>query len=150
MHTLHIYQSYVHKIPPFLLHHTRYELAQQLQPQSTEDPLPGTAVVHEMQVEIEADSLPQPPATSTDQQSMLGLGQTEVVNGSQQVTLEGPLTDQALVQGEGTYDPEIYLPRPRLSAFSVLWLDFQNQQSTSFKMHILHSGSVFLTSAMYF
>lgn len=60
-------------------------------------------MAHDMQVEIEGDSLPQPPATAADQQSMLGLGQTEVVNGSQQVTLEAPLTDQPLVQGEGTY-----------------------------------------------
>lgn len=51
-----------------------------------------------MQVEIEGDSLPQPPASSADQQSLLGLGQTDVVNGSQQVTLEAPLTDKRLVQ----------------------------------------------------
>ncbi|XP_037640983.1 zinc finger protein 236-like [Sebastes umbrosus] len=81
----------------------RYELAQQLQPQSTDDPLGGGNVAHDMQVEIEGDSLQQPPATSAEQQSMLGLGQTEVVNGSQQVTLEAPLTDQALVQGEDSY-----------------------------------------------
>lgn len=54
-----------------------------------------------MQVEIEGDSLPQPPAPTAEQQSMLGLSQTEVVNGSQPVTLETPLTDQPLVQGEG-------------------------------------------------
>ena len=58
-------------------------------------------MAHDMQVEIEGDSLQQPSATSAEQQSMLGLGQTEVVNGSQQVTLEAPLTDQPLVQGEG-------------------------------------------------
>ncbi|XP_034729238.1 zinc finger protein 236-like [Etheostoma cragini] len=81
----------------------RYELAQQLQPQSTDDPLGGGAVAHDMQVEIEGDSLQQPSATSAEQQSMLGLGQTEVVNGSQQVTLEAPLTDQPLVQGEDSY-----------------------------------------------
>ncbi|XP_019120471.1 zinc finger protein 236 isoform X1 [Larimichthys crocea] len=81
----------------------RYELAQQLQPQSTEDHLGGGAVAHDIQVEIEGDSLQQPPATSAEQQSMLGLGQTEVVNGSQQVTLEAPLTDQPLVQGEDSY-----------------------------------------------
>ncbi|XP_068180402.1 zinc finger protein 236-like isoform X1 [Antennarius striatus] len=79
----------------------RYELAQQLQPQSSDDPLAGSTVVHEMQVEIEGDALQQPPAT--EQQSMLGLGQTEVVNGGQQVTLEAPLTDQPLVQGEDSY-----------------------------------------------
>lgn len=76
----------------------RYELAQQLQPQPTEDPLGAAAVAHDMQVEIEGDSLPQPPASSGDQQSLLGLGQTEVVNGSQQVALEAPLTDKRLVQ----------------------------------------------------
>lgn len=54
-----------------------------------------------MQVAIEGDSLQQPSATSAEQQSMLGLGQTEDVNGSQQVTLEAPLTDQQLGQGEG-------------------------------------------------
>lgn len=84
-----------------MLYQTRYELAQQLQPQPTEDPLGASAVVHEMQVEIEGDSLQQPPVTSAEQQSMLGLGQTEVVNGGQQVTLEAPLSDQPLVQGEG-------------------------------------------------
>eukprot|EP00064_Thunnus_orientalis_P014040 superscaffoldBa00002383_g14081 len=81
----------------------RYELAQQLQPQPTEDPLGAGTVAHEMQVEIEGDSLQQPPVTSAEQQSMLGLGQTEVVNGGQQVTLEAPLTDQPLVQGEDSY-----------------------------------------------
>lgn len=89
------------KILSSLFCQTRYELAQQLQPQSTEDHLGGGAVAHDIQVEIEGDSLQQPPATSAEQQSMLGLGQTEVVNGSQQVTLEAPLTDQPLVQGEG-------------------------------------------------
>ncbi|XP_068586146.1 zinc finger protein 236-like [Cebidichthys violaceus] len=81
----------------------RYELAQQLQPQSTDDPLGGGTVDHDMQVEIEGDSLQQQPATSVEQQSMLGLGQAEDVNGSQQVTLEAPLTDQPLVQGEDSY-----------------------------------------------
>uniref|UniRef100_A0A7N6C2L7 C2H2-type domain-containing protein n=1 Tax=Anabas testudineus TaxID=64144 RepID=A0A7N6C2L7_ANATE len=81
----------------------RYELAQQLQPQTTEDPLETATVAHEMQVEIEGDSLQQPPASSAEQQSMLGLGQTEVVHGGQQVTLEAPLTDQPLVQGEDSY-----------------------------------------------
>lgn len=85
---------------PFLFCKTRYELAQQLQPQSTEDPLGDGGVAHDMQVEIEGDSLQQTSATSAEQQ-MLGLGQTEVVNGSQQVTLQAPLTDQPLVQGEG-------------------------------------------------
>lgn len=90
-----------HRILPFLFFHNRYELAQQLQPQSSEDPLGGATVAHEMQVEIEGDSLPQPPPPTAEQQSMLGLSQTEVVNGSQPVTLETPLTDQPLVQGEG-------------------------------------------------
>lgn len=89
------------KVVHFLFCHTRYELAQQLQPQSTDDPLGGGTVAHDMQVEIEGDSLQQPPASSADQQSMLGLGQSEVVNGSQQVTLDAPPTDQPLVQGEG-------------------------------------------------
>uniref|UniRef100_G3NPW0 Zinc finger protein 236 n=1 Tax=Gasterosteus aculeatus aculeatus TaxID=481459 RepID=G3NPW0_GASAC len=79
----------------------RYELSQQLQPQSADDPLGGGTVDHDMQVAIEGDSLQQPSATSAEQQSMLGLGQTEDVNGSQQVTLEAPLTDQQLGQGEG-------------------------------------------------
>ncbi|XP_068425075.1 zinc finger protein 236-like isoform X2 [Clinocottus analis] len=81
----------------------RYELAQQLQPQSTDDDPLGGTVDHDMQVEIEGDSLQQQPATSAEQQSMLGLGQAEDVNGSQQVTLETPLTDQPLVQGEDSY-----------------------------------------------
>lgn len=81
----------------------RYELAQQLQPQSAEDALGGAAVAHEVQVEIEGESLPQPPAATAEQQSMLGLSEAEVVNGSQTVTLEAPLTDQTLVQGEGEW-----------------------------------------------
>jgi len=84
-----------------LLLFARYELAQQLQPQSTDDPLGGGTVDHDMQVEIEGDSLQQPPATSEEQQSMLGLGQPEDVNGGQQVSLEAPLNDQPLVQGDG-------------------------------------------------
>lgn len=74
----------------------RYELAQQLQPQPAEDPLGGAAVAHEVQVEME-----EPPAPSVEPQGMLGLSEAEVVNGTQTVTLEAPLTDQALVQGEG-------------------------------------------------
>lgn len=93
--------SHYFKVVHFLLCHIRYELAQQLQPQSADDPLGGGTVAHDMQVEIEGDSLQQPPASSADQQSMLGLGQSEVVNGSQQVTLDARLNDQPLVQGEG-------------------------------------------------
>lgn len=78
----------------------RYELAQQLQPQSAEDPLGAASVAHDMQVEIEGDSLQHPPTTSAEQHSMLGLSQTDVVNG-QQVTLEEPLTDPQLVEAEG-------------------------------------------------
>ncbi|XP_035019257.2 zinc finger protein 236 isoform X3 [Hippoglossus stenolepis] len=78
----------------------RYELAQQLQPETTDDPLGASSVAHDMQVEIEGDSLQQQPATSEEQQNMLGLSQAEVVNGGQQVTLEAPLSDQPLVQGE--------------------------------------------------
>lgn len=84
-----------------MLYQTRYELAQQLQPQPNEDPLGAGTVAHDMQVEIEGDGLQQQPVTSAEQQSMLGLGQAEVVNGGQQVTLEAPLSDQPLVQGEG-------------------------------------------------
>ncbi|CAG12844.1 unnamed protein product, partial [Tetraodon nigroviridis] len=89
----------------------RYELAQQLQPQPTEDSLGAAAVAHDMQVEIEGDSLPQPPASSADQQSLLGLGQTEVVNGSQQVALEAPLTDKRLVQEDSFVNTQHALPQ---------------------------------------
>lgn len=78
----------------------RYELAQQLQPQSAEDHL-GASTAHDLPVEMETESLQQAPPTTAEQQGILGLTQTEVVNGGQQVTLEAPLTDQALVQGEG-------------------------------------------------
>uniref|UniRef100_A0A3B5MFU7 Zinc finger protein 236 n=1 Tax=Xiphophorus couchianus TaxID=32473 RepID=A0A3B5MFU7_9TELE len=81
----------------------RYELAQQLQPQSGEDPLGTGAVTHDMPVEMEAESLQQAATTAAEQQDMLGLGQGEVVNGGQQVTLNAPLADQALVQGEDSY-----------------------------------------------
>ncbi|MEQ2291423.1 hypothetical protein AMECASPLE_013227 [Ameca splendens] len=53
---------------------------------------------------MEAESLQQAATTTTTvQQGMLGLSQAEVVNGGQQVTLEPPLTDQTLVQGEDSY-----------------------------------------------
>lgn len=103
----------------FVFCSSRYELAQQLQPQSAEDPLGGGAVAHEMQVEIEGDSLQQPAATSAEQQSMLGLGQAEVVNGGQQVTLEAPLTDQPLVQGEGEHLLDFFFFQNVLYATSV-------------------------------
>lgn len=72
-----------------------------MQPPSAEDPLEAGTVPHDMQVEMEGNSLQQPPATSCEQQSMLGLGQAEGVNGGQPVTLEAQLTNQPLVQGEG-------------------------------------------------
>uniref|UniRef100_A0A1A7X756 Zinc finger protein 236 n=1 Tax=Iconisemion striatum TaxID=60296 RepID=A0A1A7X756_9TELE len=81
----------------------RYELAQQLQPQTGEDPLGAGAVTHDMPAEMETESLQQASNTTADQQSMLELGQTEVVNGGQQVTLEGSLNNQPIVQGEDSY-----------------------------------------------
>ncbi|XP_054898100.1 zinc finger protein 236-like isoform X2 [Poeciliopsis prolifica] len=81
----------------------RYELAQQLQPQSGEDPLGTGGVTHDMPVEMETESLQQAATTAAEQQGMLGLGQAEVVNGGQQVTLDAPLADQPLVQGEDSY-----------------------------------------------
>ncbi|XP_028326294.1 zinc finger protein 236 [Gouania willdenowi] len=78
----------------------RYELAQQPQ---LADPLTTGSVAHDMQVEMESDSFQQTSATSAEQQSLLGLSQTEVVRGDQQVTLEAPLTDQPLVQGDDSY-----------------------------------------------
>nr|XP_057908770.1 zinc finger protein 236-like isoform X1 [Doryrhamphus excisus] len=80
----------------------RYELAHQLQPQPSEDPLGAGTVPHDMQ-EMEGNTLQQQPANSNEQESMLALGQAEGVNGSQTVTLEAPLTDQPLVQGEDSY-----------------------------------------------
>uniref|UniRef100_A0A3B4AUW8 C2H2-type domain-containing protein n=1 Tax=Periophthalmus magnuspinnatus TaxID=409849 RepID=A0A3B4AUW8_9GOBI len=82
----------------------RYELAQQLQNQSADDPL-GTTT--DIQVEISDGSLQPTSTTTPEQQSMLGLDQTEVVNGDQQVTLETTLADQPLVQGEGM--PEMHV-----------------------------------------
>ncbi|KAJ0065922.1 hypothetical protein NL108_000174 [Boleophthalmus pectinirostris] len=78
----------------------RYELAQQLQNQSADDPLGATT---DIQVEISDGSLQPASTTTPEQQSMLGLDQTEVVNGDQQVTLETTLADQPLVQGEDSY-----------------------------------------------
>uniref|UniRef100_A0A3P9IB45 Zinc finger protein 236 n=1 Tax=Oryzias latipes TaxID=8090 RepID=A0A3P9IB45_ORYLA len=82
-------------------HRFGYELAQQLQPQSGEDPLGAGAVAHDIAVEMDPEPLQQPAATTAEQQGMLGLTQAEVLNGGQQVSLEAPLTDQTLVQGEG-------------------------------------------------
>ncbi|XP_072316378.1 zinc finger protein 236-like isoform X1 [Eucyclogobius newberryi] len=78
----------------------RYELAQQLQNQSADDPLGATT---DIQVEISDGTLQQVSTTTAEEQSMLGLDQTEVVNGDQQVTLETTLADQPLVQGEDSY-----------------------------------------------
>jgi len=87
----------------------RYELAQQLQPQPAEDPLGGTTVSHEIQVEIEDDGLDAhapPGGGAVEQQGMLGLGQAQVgvvggVGVGQQVTLEAELSDQPLIQTDG-------------------------------------------------
>ncbi|XP_061676485.1 zinc finger protein 236-like isoform X4 [Syngnathoides biaculeatus] len=81
----------------------RYELAQQLQPQSAEDPLEAGTVPNDMQVDIEGNTLQQPPGRSSEQENMLELGQAEGVNGGQAVTLEAQLRDQPLVQGEDSY-----------------------------------------------
>nr|XP_061789717.1 zinc finger protein 236-like [Nerophis lumbriciformis] len=80
----------------------RYELAQQLQPQSS-DQLEAGTVPHNIQVEMEGNSLQQPPATSGEQENMLGLGQGENVSGGQPVTLEAQLADEPLVQREDSY-----------------------------------------------
>ncbi|XP_077455231.1 zinc finger protein 236 isoform X1 [Stigmatopora argus] len=80
----------------------RYELAQQLQPQSS-DQLEAGTVPHNIQVEMEGNSLEQPPATPGDQENMLALGQAEGVSGGQPVTLEAQLADQPLVQREDSY-----------------------------------------------
>ncbi|XP_061919552.1 zinc finger protein 236-like [Entelurus aequoreus] len=79
----------------------RYELAHQLQPQPAEDPLGAGTVPHEMQVDMEDNTLQQQPENSNEQENMLALGQAEGVNGSQ-TTLEAPMTDQPL-QGEDSY-----------------------------------------------
>ncbi|KAL0984694.1 hypothetical protein UPYG_G00145470 [Umbra pygmaea] len=89
----------------------RYELAQQLdQQQNTEpspldDPMDGTTVTHNMQVELEGGSLQQqtPPTVGSEQQAMLGLGQTQGVGGGQQVSLETQLTNQPLGQEEDSF-----------------------------------------------
>lgn len=78
----------------------RFELAQQLQPQTSEDPLESSTVAHDIQVEIESSDLQQASASSAEQQSILGLSQTEVVNGG----MEASLGDQPLVQEEGRKD----------------------------------------------
>ncbi|XP_028282065.1 zinc finger protein 236 isoform X2 [Parambassis ranga] len=113
----------------------RYELAQQLQPQSAEDPLGASTVAHDMQVEIEGDSLQQASTTTAEQQSMLGLSQTEVVNGGQQVTLEAPLTDQQLVQGEDSYVTTQHALPQNISQFETPAL-----QQPSFDQQALAQG----------
>uniref|UniRef100_H2V6B4 Zinc finger protein 236 n=1 Tax=Takifugu rubripes TaxID=31033 RepID=H2V6B4_TAKRU len=123
----------------------RYELAQQLQPQPAEDPLGAAAVAHDMQVEIEGDPLPQPPTSSADQQSMLGLGQTEVVNGSQQVTLEAPLTDKQLVQEDSFVNTQHALPQ-NITQFETPALSqptFDQQTLTQGTKHYLYSQPQF-------
>ncbi|XP_056143099.1 zinc finger protein 236-like [Lampris incognitus] len=113
----------------------RYELAQQLQPQPTEDPLGRTTVAHDMQVEIEGDALQQQVAPTSEQQSMLGLGQTQVVSGSQQVTLEAQLTDQPLVQGEDSYVTAQHALPQNISQFET-----QALPQPAFDQHQLTQG----------
>uniref|UniRef100_A0A8C7LUE2 Zinc finger protein 236 n=1 Tax=Oncorhynchus mykiss TaxID=8022 RepID=A0A8C7LUE2_ONCMY len=88
----------------------RYELAQQLHQQqnpepSLDDPMDGTTVTHDLQVELEDGTLQQeaPPTVGSEQQGMLDLGQAQVVDGGQQVSLETQLSDQPLGQEEDTF-----------------------------------------------
>ncbi|XP_029591855.1 zinc finger protein 236 isoform X2 [Salmo trutta] len=89
----------------------RYELAQQLhqqlnpEPSTLDDPMDGTTVTHNLQVELEDGTLQQeaPPTVGSEQQGMLGLGQAQVVDGGQQVSLETQLSDQPLGQEEDTF-----------------------------------------------
>ncbi|XP_030637946.1 zinc finger protein 236 [Chanos chanos] len=91
----------------------RYELAQQFQqqqaasdPSSLDDPMGGTTVTHDMQVEmVDRGGLQQqpPPAVGPETQSMLELGQAQVVGGPQQVTLQTQLTEEGLVQDADTF-----------------------------------------------
>uniref|UniRef100_A0A8C8EST9 C2H2-type domain-containing protein n=1 Tax=Oncorhynchus tshawytscha TaxID=74940 RepID=A0A8C8EST9_ONCTS len=81
-------------------------LHQQLNPEPStlDDPMDGTTVTHNLQVELEDGTLQQeaPPTVGSEQQGMLGLDQAQVVDGSQQVSLETQLSDQTLGQEEGT------------------------------------------------
>ena len=63
----------------------------------------GTTVTHDLQVELEDGTLQQeaPPTVGSEQQGMLDLGQAQVVDGGQQVSLETQLSDQPLGQEEG-------------------------------------------------
>nr|XP_023835956.1 zinc finger protein 236-like [Salvelinus alpinus] len=89
----------------------RYELAQQLhqqqnpEPSPLDDPMDGTTVTHDLQVELEDGTLQQeaPPTVGSEQQGMLELGQAQVVDGGQQVSLETQLSDQPLGQEEDTF-----------------------------------------------
>uniref|UniRef100_A0A4W5L9P8 Zinc finger protein 236 n=1 Tax=Hucho hucho TaxID=62062 RepID=A0A4W5L9P8_9TELE len=89
----------------------RYELAQQLhqqqnpEPSTLDDPMDSSTVNHDLQVELEDGTLQQeaPPTVGSEQQGMLGLGQAQVVDGGQQVSLETQLSDQALGQEEDTF-----------------------------------------------
>ncbi|CAB1333607.1 unnamed protein product [Coregonus sp. 'balchen'] len=73
----------------------RYELAQQLhqqqnpEPSPLDDPMDGTTVTHDLQVELEDGTLQQeaPPTVGSAQQGMLGLGHAQVVGGGQQHAL---------------------------------------------------------------
>ncbi|KAL2084641.1 hypothetical protein ACEWY4_020159 [Coilia grayii] len=100
----------------------RYELAQQLQQQqnptdgtSLEDPMGGggAGVGHDMQVEMEGGALqPQPSGVGAEQQGMLELGQAQVVGASQQVVLQGTLSEEGLVQDEDQFGaPQHTLPQ---------------------------------------
>ncbi|KAG7256039.1 hypothetical protein CRUP_020062, partial [Coryphaenoides rupestris] len=94
---------------------TTYELAQQLQPQPAEDPLGGTTVSHEIQVEIEDDGLDvqAAPGGPVEQQGMLGLGQAQVVvgGGGERPTDSYVTNQHALPQTIGQFETQT-LPQP--------------------------------------
>ncbi|KAM6967611.1 zinc finger protein 236 [Aplochiton taeniatus] len=108
----------------------RYELAQQLQPQSSEDPLGDTSVTHDMQAEMEADPLQQQnPGGPAEEQGLL------VVDAGQQVALETQLTEQPLGQGQDSFVPPQHGLPQNISQF-----DAQSLPQPAFDQQSLTQG----------
>ncbi|KAJ3597602.1 hypothetical protein NHX12_001125, partial [Muraenolepis orangiensis] len=133
------YCNKAYKKSSHLKQHVRYELAQQLQPQPPEeDPLGGSTVTHEIQVEIEDDGLEaQASPGDAEQQGMLGLGQVVqvVVGDGQQVTLEAELSDQPLIQTEDSYVTNRHALPQNISQF-----DTQTLPQTAYDQQALTQG----------
>uniref|UniRef100_A0A3B4G659 Zinc finger protein 236 n=1 Tax=Pundamilia nyererei TaxID=303518 RepID=A0A3B4G659_9CICH len=122
---------------------THYELAQQLQPQSGEDPLGAGTVAHDMQVEIESyvttqHALPQTisqfetpalPQSSFDQQALTQFTITETSYNQSQFSTVQQLQDSSTLESQAlssSYHPPNLLHVPPAETNGLLQQSSQN------------------------